>query len=74
MENAIHVGNKVDKDTADNLKGIIDVIFTKGHESHMDQETIQAALRMVGSVTEVKNVTITGSTFTGDKIVNMAEE
>ena len=30
MENAIHVGNKVDKETGQNLKEIIETIFRVG--------------------------------------------
>ena len=73
MENAIHIGNKVDKETVQNLKEIIETIFRVGNETKMEQATICHAIEMVGRVTEVKQVTITNSTFTGDKVVNMAD-
>lgn len=73
MENAIHVGNKVDKETGQNLKEIIESIFKVGSETKMDQATIVCAIEMIGRVTEVKQVTITNSTFTGDKVVNMSD-
>lgn len=71
MESAVHVGNKIEKATAENLKEIIETILRVGHETRMEQDTIREAIQMVGRVVEVKQVTITGSTFTGDKIVNM---
>lgn len=63
MENAIHVGNKIDKDSADNLKNVITSIFESGHKNHMDQNTIIEALQTVAQAVEVKNVTITNSSF-----------
>lgn len=74
MENAIHVGNKVDKETATNLVEIVTAIFSSGRSNNMDQKTIVEAIRMVGEVSEVKHVTITNSNFTGDKVVNMGED
>lgn len=71
MENAIHVGNKISKETSENLNEIIKTIFTVGYETHMDQTTIVEAIQMIGRVTEIKQVTITNSSFTGDKVVNV---
>ena len=71
METGIHVGNKVDQNTADNLKDIISTIFNVGAETRMDQSTIVEALRLVGNVTEVKQVTITNSSINGDKVINV---
>jgi hypothetical protein len=74
MDNAIHVGNKIDKETADNVAGGIVSILKAGHESRAEQDTIVEAIRALSSVMEVKHVTITNSNFTGDKIVNMNDE
>ena len=74
MNSAIHVGNKVDKETTSNLKELIETILKVGYENHMEQDTIQTALSMVGQVVEVKDINITNSNFTGDKIVNMDED
>lgn len=71
METGIHVGNKVDQNTADNLKDIISTIFKVGAETRMDQGTIVEALRLVGNVTEVKQITITNSSINGDKVINV---
>lgn len=71
MDNAIHVGNKLDKETAQNLTEIVKAIFETGSKTGMDQSTIVSAIRMIGEVSEVKHVTITNSNFTGDKVVNM---
>jgi len=74
MENTIHVGNKIDKDSADNLKGVITEIFESGYKNHMDQKTIRKALATVAQSVEVKHVIITDNNFTGDKVVNMNED
>lgn len=71
METGIHVGNKVDHGTANNLKDIISTIFKVGAETRMDQSTIVEALRLVGNVTEVRQVTITNSSINGDKVINV---
>lgn len=70
MDQAIKIGNTIDKSSSENLKDLITTIFKVGYETHMEQNTIVEALNMVGRVTEVKNVTITNSVF-GDKTVNM---
>jgi hypothetical protein len=74
MDNAIRIGNEISKESSDNLKNLIETIFTVGASSRMEQETIKKALEVVASVTEVKNVTITNSTFRGDNHVHMDGE
>ena len=71
MDSTLHVGNKVDKETATNLAEIVKTIFEVGRKTGMDQSTIVDAIQMVGTVAEVKNVTITHSNFNGDKVINM---
>ena len=73
MESSLHIGNIIEKDTAQHLKEILTTIFEVGRKNEMDQSTIVEAIRMVGNVTEVKNVNIADSTFTGDKVVNMGK-
>lgn len=74
MESAIHVGNKVDKETAKNIAEIIKTVFEVGEKTGMDQSTIVSAIKVIGEISEVKHVTITNSNFTGDKIVNMDDQ
>ena len=74
MENGIYVGTKVDKATVDNVKDIIKEIFKTGRDTNMDQSTIVEAIHMVGRITEVKNVTITNSSISGDRVTNVGEE
>lgn len=73
MDNAIKVGNEVSKESAENLKDLIENIFRVGFETRMDQETVRKALDVIEKVSEIRNVTITNSTFSGDKVVNMDE-
>ena len=74
MTTGIHVGNSIDKESSDNLKSIITEVFTVGSETRMDQSTIQEALRLVATVTEVKQVSIESCVIKGDNVVNMSDE
>lgn len=74
MDTAIHIGNKVDKTTTDNLTDIVKTIFEVGYACHMDQDTIQEALNMVSTVTEVKQVTLSGCNIIGDKVINVSHD
>ena len=74
MENLLHVGNKVDKETSNNLKDIIKEIFEVGQKTAMDQSTIVEAIKMIGNISKIENVMITDSVFKGDKVVNMDSE
>ena len=74
MDTAIHVGNIVDKETSTNLSEVIKTIFEVGYATKMEQSTIIEAIRMVATITEVKQVNISNSSFSGDKIVNMDKE
>lgn len=70
MKTAINVGNTVTTESCKSLKEIIDIIFTRGFENHMDQDTIRAALDMIGKVTEIKQITITNCHIKGDTVIN----
>lgn len=71
MDNMIHVGNKVDKETADNLASTICAVFKSAAENRMDQSTVIEALRVIRDATAVREVSITNSTFSADRVVNV---
>lgn len=66
MESIIHIGAKVDKESSDNLSSAILAIFASAAEHRMDQPTVLAALETLRRVFEVKNVTISDSSFVGE--------
>lgn len=65
MENLIHIGNKADKESMENITKAITDIFDSAHANNVDQRTIQEALHTFRSVAEVKNVTIEGCNIIG---------
>lgn len=74
MESCLHIGAKVDKDTSTAMASAICAIFQEGHATHQEQDTIQRAIDSLTRVLEVKNVTVTGSTFVGEKKVIVEAE
>ena len=71
MQAGIHVGNKVDKETADNLAHTICAVFKSAAENRMDQSTVVEALRVIRDATAVREVTITNSSINGDRVINV---
>jgi hypothetical protein len=71
METGIHIGAEISKESAENLRKIIEAIFRVGYQTHMDQRTIRAALKTVSGSLSVNGTTVTGSSITGDKVVNL---
>ena len=71
MENIIHIGGRVDKETSNNLKDYVVTVFKAGKEHHMDQSTIVEALRTISNVGSAENATISGSNFIGEKHVHI---
>ena len=63
MKQAINVGNVLDKDTISNLGNMIATIFRVGHETHMEQATIVAALELAGNLMRIENITIRDCEF-----------
>jgi len=74
MQTAILVGNKVDKETADNLANTICAVFKSAAENRMDQSTVVEALRVIRDATAVREVTITNSSINGDRVFNLNAE
>jgi hypothetical protein len=61
----LHIGNKIDKQSAELLKDSITAIFDSASKNRMDQSTVVKALEVLTQVFEIKNVTISNSTFSG---------
>ena len=70
METAIRIGAEISKETAEQVRKMVETILKVGYQTHMDQETIRAALSAMASAVKVDNTTITGSNI-GDKTVNV---
>lgn len=71
MNTGIHVGAVVDKTTTDNIAHLIETIFKSGHDNRMDQSTIKLALSTLTQITEVKHITLSNCSITGDKVVQL---
>lgn len=74
MENGIRIGNELSKESADNIRQLVETTFRVGAETRMEQSTIQVALHMIERVAKVENVTITNSVVKGDNHVHMDGE
>ncbi len=70
MNTAIKVGNDITKDSAENLKQIIETIFKVGADTRMGQKTIIAALELVGKVVVVGDISISDTHIKGDTVIN----
>ena len=71
MEAVVNIGSTVSKETAQNLQRLIEGIFRVGYRTHMDQATIQVALRVMAESLSVNGTTLTGCNINGDKTVNV---
>ena len=77
MESVMHIGAKVGKEDVDNLAGGIERVFESGFKNRMEQDTVVQALSIFARTFEVKNITVTNSTFVGEDnkvTVNTAKE
>lgn len=70
MENGISLKTEVTKESAANLCKIIETIFREGFKNHMDQSTIQEALRMAKHSLEIRNATISNCNIESGKTIN----
>ena len=66
-EAIVKIGSEVSKKSAKNLSNLIRIIFSEGDKHHMDQETIRAALALVGTSLAVSGTSISGCNIQGDK-------
>jgi hypothetical protein len=69
MHSLIHIGNEANKykDSVSDAAAAIDTVFGSARTHVMDQATVIEALRTLSSVAEIKNITITNSTFVNDQ-------
>ena len=77
MESIMHIGAKVGKEDVNNLAGGIERVFESGFKNRMEQDTVVQALSVFARTFEVKNITVTNSTFVGEDnkvTVNTAKE
>ncbi|AUR96961.1 hypothetical protein NVP1253O_28 [Vibrio phage 1.253.O._10N.286.45.B12] len=77
MEQIMQIGAKVEKQDAENFSSAISEIFTSAHENRIDQSVISTAINAFTKVFEVKQVTVTNSTFVGEDkrvIVDRSEQ
>ena len=77
MENCISIGNKIEKETADNIADGIVKIFASAHENRIDQDVISTAINAFSVALKIENITITNSNFVGEDkqtIVNHTEK
>lgn len=73
MKASVNIGNETDKVPVaiEAIGAAIAQIFESARKHSMDQSTVMEALRTLSKTAEVSGITITSSTFSGDKIVNM---
>ena len=62
----MQIGAKVDKEDVNNLAEGIERVFKSAFDNHMEQDTVVQALDIFARTFEVKNVTVTNSTFMGE--------
>lgn len=66
MNSAIHIGNNFDEKSLDNVADAIKKIFEAGHVNHMDQATVQQALRTLEGLSHVTGATVQNCSFVND--------
>lgn len=66
MNSVMQIGAKVDKEDVNNLAEGIERVFKSAFDNHMEQDTVVQALDIFARTFEVKNVTVTNSTFMGE--------
>ena len=64
MESMIWIGGKVEKETAENLAGLVERVFKSGKENGMDQDTICEELGLIKSVIDSNVHSLNGCNLT----------
>lgn len=67
MENFLHIGAKLDKETADNAASAIVTVFHSAYETRQTDEVILKALDVLKSAVTVQNVSVQNCTFDNDQ-------
>jgi hypothetical protein len=71
METAIKIGCEVSKETGEQVRKMVETIFRVGYQTHMDQDTIRAALASMASAVSVNGTIFNGASVIGDKTINV---
>lgn len=76
MDSVMHIGNIVDKDTADNIAGAITKVFESAHENRMDQETVREAIEILRFSFAMAPVTVSHCNISskGETAINVDSE
>ena len=77
METIMHISAKVNKEDVNNLADGITKVFDSAHKNRFSSENVANALEVFARTFEVKNVTVTNSSFIGEDnkvTVNTAKE
>ena len=67
MENLLHIGAKLDKETADNAASAIAQLFESAYETRQTDKVILRALDVLKASVTVQNVSINSCTFDSDQ-------
>lgn len=67
MDNMLHIGSKIDKETSDNAAQAIVSVIKASYEARLSDEVMIKALSSLTSILEVKNVTISNCAFDNDQ-------
>lgn len=63
MENMMHIGANLSKETAENASNAIKVVFESGFQNHVSETVMLKALDTLKSAVTVQNITVSGCSF-----------
>lgn len=67
METMMHIGAKLDKETADNASNAIEQILKAGFEYRSSDKVLLKSLDVLKAAVTVQNVSVSGCTFDNDQ-------
>lgn len=67
METMMHIGAKLDKETADNAAAAVEQILKAGFDYRVSDKVMLKSLDVLKSAVTVQNVTVSGCTFDNDQ-------
>ncbi len=63
MENMMHIGANLSKETAENASNAIKTVFEAGFQNHVSEKVMLKALDTLKSAVTVQHITVNGCTF-----------
>ena len=63
MENMMHIGANLSKETAENASNAIKTVFEAGFQNHVSETVMLKALDTLKSAVTVQDVTVSGCSF-----------